>query len=284
MTKRARLPEREFAGMLDELMDYPRDRYPVQPLGEDDQDAPAAAAEPELVRDWAQTAHARSGVNCSACHQPLDAVGASGPWTDRPGQEACQACHGAEVESFGRGLHGMRQANGLPAMTPAEARLPMREAAAHQALSCSSCHGAHGFDLQRAAVDACLDCHADGHSLAYKESPHFALWQQELAGELPAGSGVSCASCHMPRVNHDVSDWVSRILVQHNQSASLQPNDKMIRPACLHCHGLGFSIDALADRRLIDNNFRGAPERPVASMQMAELVHRKAEEEIRARR
>ena len=39
----------------------------------------------------------------------------------------------------------------------------------------------------------------------------------------------------------------SAILVQHNQNDNLRPNEKMIRPVCMSCHGLGYSIDALAD-------------------------------------
>ena len=37
------------------------------------------------------------------------------------------------------------------------------------------------------------------------------------------------------------------IFTSHNQSDGLRPNEKMIRPVCLDCHGLGFAIDALAD-------------------------------------
>jgi hypothetical protein len=55
----------------------------------------------------------------------------------------------------------------------------------------------------------------------------------------------------------------------------------MIRPACLHCHGLGFTLDALADPALIDNNFRGRPQVHVDSMAMAEADKRRAEEETR---
>ncbi len=86
---------------------------------------------------------------------------------------------------------------------------------------------------------------------------------------MPAGSGVSCASCHMPRIDFDVNDWMSRVMVDHNQNASLSPNAKMLRPACLHCHGLAFSIDALADPALIENNFAGAPSVQVESMELA---------------
>lgn len=137
----------------------------------------------------------------------------------------------------------MRLAAGLEPMKPADARLPMKADAAHSALTCNACHPAHRYDTRDAAVDACLACHDDRHSLAYEDSPHFRLWQREAAGELPEGSGVSCASCYMPRVDHDVNDWMSRVMVDHNQSATLSPNSKMIRPACLHCHGLDFAVD-----------------------------------------
>ena len=37
------------------------------------------------------------------------------------------------------------------------------------------------------------------------------------------------------------------IFTSHNQNDGLRSNEKMIRPVCLDCHGLGFAIDALAD-------------------------------------
>jgi predicted CXXCH cytochrome family protein len=275
---RARVPEREFAARLQELMDYPVDRYPIRELGADDADAAAdGATDAGLRHDWLETAHARSGVNCSACHQVPDDSGQPAVWSDHPDQaQACGQCHDLELRRFKRGKHGMRLAVDLPPMTPAQARLPMRADAGHEQLLCTSCHGAHRFDVTQAAVDACLACHNDGHSLAYKDSPHFELWAQELAGELPAGSGVSCASCHMPRVDFDVNDWMSRIMVEHNQNATLSPNAKMLRPACLHCHGLGFSIDALADPALIENNFAGSPAVQVESMELARRDHERA--------
>jgi hypothetical protein len=133
--------------------------------------------------------------------------------------------------------------------------------------------------VQSAAVDACLECHSDEHSLAYKQSPHFSLWEKELGGEGEAGTGVTCASCHMPRVDFDVNDWMSRIMVDHNQNATLSPNEKMIRPACLHCHGLAFTLDALADEALIETNFQGRPTVHVESMELAEADQKRAERE-----
>jgi formate-dependent nitrite reductase cytochrome c552 subunit len=130
-------------------------------------------------------------------------------------------------------------------------------------------------------VEACLGCHRDEHSKMYKASPHYRLWQQELAGTAPSASGVSCATCHMPRVLMDADEFVSRVVVDHNQNATLSPNSKMVRPACLHCHGLEYSIDALADAGLITNNFLGAPRTKVRTMAMAEAYDR-AQREKRA--
>jgi hypothetical protein len=265
-----RLPSREFAAVLDEIMEYPRDHYPVEPLDGADMDAPAdIVVSGEIERDWLETAHAAAGVNCSACHQPRTSDGEAGAWQDKPGTMGCQQCHGVEVERFGQGKHGMRLAAGLPPMQPAMARLPMTDGSAHAELTCNSCHPGHRFDTRTAAVDACLQCHADQHSLAYEGSPHHELWVAEQTGQSTDGSGVSCATCHMPRIDYDVSDWLSRKVVDHNQSATLAPNSKMIRPACQHCHGLGFAIDALADRTLIDNNFRGRPAIHIESIDLA---------------
>ena len=145
-----------------------------------------------------------------------------------------------------------------------------------------SCHAAHRFDTRKAAVEGCLSCHDDEHSLAYEQSPHARLWQQELTGEIGKGQGVSCASCHMPRVNYDVNEWMSRVMVDHNQNASLSPNSKMIRPACLHCHGLEFSINALSDTKLIRNNFAGQPAFRTDSMRLAEEDMKRAEQEAQS--
>jgi hypothetical protein len=145
-------------------------------------------------------------------------------------------------------------------MTPGRARQPMHVRARHAELSCTSCHGAHRFDTIKAAVESCTGCHRDDHTAAYERSPHYELWKKELAGELPAGSGVSCASCHLPRDEYRVPDMAAkRVLVQHNQSDNLRPSEKMLRPVCLNCHGLGFATDALADAELVRNNFPGKP-------------------------
>lgn len=278
LLERRVLPARGFADSVHEIIEYPRDRYPLEPVVEPDaMDAHALPAEQD--EHWLKTRHAQAGVNCSACHVPVTESGEQGQWMAKPGQDACVACHQMEVARFGQGKHGMRPAHGLSPMQVADARLPMQPEAAHQELTCSSCHKPHQDDVAEAAVDGCLTCHADQHSLAYKESPHYQLWLQELAGTAPAGSGVSCATCHMPRVEMDVSDWVSRTVVDHNQSGNLAPNTKMIRSSCLHCHGLPYAIDALADSALIDSNFKRSPQVHVDSTDLARAEHQRYLEE-----
>jgi hypothetical protein len=260
------LPKRNFREVAAEFPGYPVDRFPVKP--QTAPDAPAGLMQSkDIAADWLATAHARSGVNCSGCHQ-AEMEGAK-QWVQRPDHKVCATCHEPESKGFLAGKHGMRLAAGLSPMTPGQARQPMHDKARDTALGCTTCHGAHRFDTKKAAVDACVGCHRDEHTAAYERSPHYALWQQELAGALPPGSGVSCASCHLPRDEYRAPDGGGkRVLVQHNQSDNLRPGEKMIRPVCMNCHGLGFATDALADRTLVNNNFLGEPRTRIRSLDM----------------
>ncbi len=263
-----RLPQRDFRSLIAELADYPATRYPPKPLAAGDADHGRHLAAPaQVMGDWLATSHAQAGVNCSACHE--QARDGNTTWLARPGTQACSACHDAEIKGFGQGKHGMRLTQELPPIKAGAARLPMRPQAHDKSVSCVSCHAAHRFDVRAAAVDACIGCHDDRHTRAYKASRHYALWQQEVRGAAPAGSGVSCAGCHLPRIEFRTQDDVKRMLVQHNQNDVLRPAEKMIRPVCMNCHGLGFSIDALADRALVARNFTGKPARHVRSIDMA---------------
>ena len=264
--------EKEFSSVLEEIITYPHDSYPVKKLTQKDIDAPATILvkmDAQISHSWKSTAHAQSGANCTSCHMKTTDGTKKSEWTNTPDHTACETCHDVEVKHFKQGKHGMRLNQNLPTMTPADARLPMKPEAYKNKLDCNSCHQPHRYNLQTAAIDSCLECHDDKHSLAYKDSSHFELWNKELKGELPSGSGVSCATCHMPRVSIDVNDWLRRTVVQHNQNATLTPNEKMIRPVCLNCHGLGFSIDSLADEKLVDSNFNAKPSIHIQSIDMA---------------
>jgi hypothetical protein len=237
-------------------------------LATGDHDGPRAS-DPQIVADWAATLHAAVGVNCGDCHASQDVGGRPrSHWTDVVSHQACRKCHEQETEGFLAGRHGMRLAVDLPPMHPGDARLPMKPSSFHRELTCVACHGAHRFDTAFAAVDSCLACHDDDHSRAYKSSVHYDLWRQELAGEAPAGTGVSCATCHLPRLRDELIPE-GNVTVQHNQNDNLRPNEKMVRSSCMHCHGLEFSLSALADHELIRRNFDGPPQNRVRSLEKA---------------
>lgn len=259
--------------VADQLPDYPKKEFPIVPLSEED--VLEADADGAVVAEWAASSHAAAGVACGACHTVVGEGSERSQWIDAPGPESCRPCHGGEVSGFLAGKHGMRLdeeklGRALDPMRPGLARRPMKPESFERELGCTSCHGAHRFDARFAQVGACLDCHDDAHSLAYIDSPHHELWKAEVLGQTPEGSGVTCATCHMPRVEKDYF-WgtFTHNEVQHNQSATLQPNEKMIRPVCLSCHGLGFTIDALADEELIERNFLGRPSVHVESLELA---------------
>ena len=220
-----------------------------------------------IVSQWLGSVHAKAAVNCMDCHAEKNktAEQASAPLP----VDVCKDCHQSENKGFLSGKHGMRIQQGLPPMSPALAKLPMRSDAAHRTLTCASCHDVHSVDVKKAAVDSCLECHADEHSVAYKDSPHYDLWQKSLTRNLPENAGVSCASCHMPRITES-KDGVKIVHVEHNQNANLRPNEKMLRNVCMNCHGLKFSLDAMVDKELIRRNFAGKPNVKLATVEMIE--------------
>ncbi len=268
------VPERNF---MDFYKDYSEQHdLPTNPLSESDAKYPnTLKVANDIVEKWAATSHAKRGVNCEACHKSVDVSQTTKTlrpttWTDKPTEMVCKDCHELELAGFYAGKHGMRLAQKLPAMQVSEARQTLDTEHDHDALGCSSCHAAHEYSTQKAAVESCMKCHRDDHTLAYKKSNHYELVQQEFSGAIQAGKGVTCATCHLPRVKQK-HKGVVRTVVQHNQNRNLRPNEKMIREVCMNCHGLSFSIDALADPKLIANNFKGKPSKHIESIQMAKI-------------
>lgn len=258
------------------------------------------------LEEWVASGHAEAGVNCAGCHAPklketasVDEIEAA--WIAQPERAVCAKCHKDQNKTFVRGRHGARAhpdiakprklkkqfkalglkgfEENLPAamvawledpappaqMSVAEARIPMKLEAADRVLDCVSCHGPHEYDLAFASAEGCVSCHDDEHSLAYFESPHSRLWKAETSGEAAIGTGVSCASCHMPKQENAAGG----IFTNHNQNDVLRPNEKMIRAVCMDCHGLAFSIDALADPDLVARNFQGRPAKHIESIDWA---------------
>jgi len=149
-------------------------------------------------------------------------------------------------------------------MTTSEARVELSADAHGHDLTCNTCHKPHEVDVTFAAVEACVSCHTDEHTKNYENSAHFAAWQAELTGDGAPGTGVTCATCHMPQTERK-----GVVSTNHNQNDTLRPNQKMIRPVCMDCHSLEFSIDALADTDLVLRNFVGQPDRHIESIDWA---------------
>ena len=240
-------------------------------LVKEEQDSQGHAGNTGIVGEWAASRHAEAGVNCSKCHQPSDPVlGVNAEWSDHVAITTCRRCHAYETKGFFAGKHGMRAAVGLTPMRPEQARLPMKSKAHNKQLTCNSCHRAHRYDTRVAAAESCLGCHDDIHSKAYSAAPHHQLWLKELEGLASDGSGVSCATCHLPR-SIVKEDGKERVAVDHNQNANLRPSSKMIRGVCLQCHGLEFTLQALADPDLSLNNYSGAPKKQIDTLDMVRI-------------
>ena len=224
-----------------------------EPLSWEQKELPATVAANQ-AKDWEGSSHALAGVNCQSCHNDKNKQ-----WLEKPDHNSCSSCHKTQLKGFLSGKHGMRLDQKLPNLTTGKARLPMK--GNDKEISCISCHKDHKFDAKAAAVEGCLNCHNDEHSLAYKESKHYQLWKNK--DEL----GVSCASCHMPKIEKGKKKNKS-VLTQHNQNDNLRPNQKMAKSVCISCHGLGFSIDALQDESLINNNFVTPPSKHIPLIEM----------------
>lgn len=257
---------------------YEETIYRTDPLTQEDADMPEDIEYTHrIMHDWSTTIHAEAGVNCTDCHNGIDKESGEVVWQAKPNYESCKTCHGNETKGFLEGKHGMRLAQDLTPMTPGMAKIPMNPAAAHQDLSCASCHDSHRFNTVNAAVDSCLECHSDEHSLAYKQSPHYLnTYRPAQLGHAPLEEAVSCATCHMPRVER-TKFGETFTMVDHNQNNSLRPNDKMIRSSCIQCHGLQFTLNSLADEDLIRRNFKGRPSVFVDSLELAREEKLKSE-------
>jgi len=196
----------------------------------------------DIVTQWQGSLHASGHANCSDCHKE----GRS--WS--VDLAVCKHCHEEPIAQWTQGHHGMRFAVDKKLITVNDSALPMREDAHAKALNCNSCHQPHGYNTVKAESEACLGCHADDHSLAWKQSRHAQLWQQN------PDAGASCATCHMP---HMMGTEKNTVIVQHNISMMMRPEEKMLQAVCMTCHGFDFSLRALSDPALIKNNFSAMP-------------------------
>ncbi len=220
----------------------------------------------QAVAQWSTSAHALADVNCSSCHQTEDTQ----TFVAVPDHESCRSCHESETETFLLGKHGIRLLEGESPLTPALARLPMKAAAHNKVMNCNACHDVHAVNTMTAAVDACLTCHNDTHSLNYADSPHGLQFAETVDLPRPGSDSVSCATCHLPRYQEgrqeDAPVWVN-----HNNTYTLKPRDRLVKDVCMNCHGMEFSYSSIFDDELVEANFAHPPTIELETLEMARV-------------
>ena len=232
--------------------------------------APAAAVDKAQLQainqSWSQSAHALADVNCSSCHQNNETKQV----IQRPTHESCQSCHESQVNTFLLGKHGIRLLEGQSALTPALAHLPMQAAAHDKQMNCNACHDVHSVKTLPASVDSCLTCHKDTHSLNYQNSRHAELLREEGALPRPSMVSTTCATCHLPRQ----TSASGTVAVNHNNTYTLLPRDRMVKEVCMNCHGMEFAYNSIFDDDLVESNFARPPTLSLDTLKMVRALEK----------
>ena len=226
----------------------------------------------EINNLWRSSAHALAEVNCSSCHQDETTK----KFISQPSHESCRSCHENAVDTFLLGKHGIRTLEGLSPLTPALAHIPMKESAMDKQMNCNTCHDVHSVNTYRAATDSCLTCHNDTHSLNYQNSKHAQIFAD--AGSLPRPNeeSVTCATCHLPRqvINNTT-------LVNHNNTYTLLPRDRMVKEVCMHCHSVEYAFDSIFDDELVEANFARPPTLKLETFELVRALEKKRSSKVK---
>ena len=204
----------------------------------------------EINNLWRSSAHALADVNCSSCHQDETTK----QFVAKPTHASCQSCHENAVNTFLLGKHGIRTLEGLSPLTPAMAHLPMKDLAMDKQMNCNTCHNVHSVNTYAAATDSCLTCHNDTHSLNYPKSKHAQIFADSGILPRPNEESVTCATCHLPR-----QEINKTIVVNHNNTYTLLPRDRMVKEVCMQCHSVEYAYNSIFDDELVEANFARPP-------------------------
>ncbi|HHP7231364.1 MAG TPA: cytochrome c3 family protein [Xenococcaceae cyanobacterium] len=213
----------------------------------------------EIEQQWQSSVHALNEVNCSSCHLAENTKA----FIAKPTETSCQSCHENSVTTFLLGKHGIRTLEGLSPLTPAMAHLPMQESALNKPMNCNTCHNVHTVNTYEAAVDSCLACHDDNHSRNYRNSPHSQIVADLGVLPRPSSSSVTCATCHLPR---EIAG--ETVFVNHNNTYTLKPGDRMVKEVCLNCHGLEHAYNSIFDAELVEANFVRPPNQELPTFKL----------------
>lgn len=220
----------------------------------------------EIHQLWQGSTHALADVNCSSCHQNEETKAL----IFKPTQDSCLSCHEAQVETFLLGKHGIRLNEKLSPLTPAMAKIPMKKSALEKQMTCNTCHDVHAVNTVVAAVDSCLTCHNDTHSLNYKNSKHSELFLAEGKLPRPSVESVTCATCHLPRQEAE-----GKVFVNHNNTYTLLPRDRMVKEVCMNCHGMEYSYNSIFDDELVEANFDQLPKLNLETLELVRQLEKR---------
>ena len=225
----------------------------------------------EINNLWRGSAHALAEVNCSSCHQNEETK----QFIPKPTHESCQSCHENAVDTFLLGKHGIRTLEGLSPLTPAMAHIPMKESAMDKQMNCNTCHNVHSVNTYQAATDSCLTCHKDSHSLNYQNSKHAQIFAD--AGSLPRPNeeSITCATCHLPR-----QEINKTIVVNHNNTYTLLPRDRMVKEVCMHCHSVEYAFNSIFDDELVKANFARPPTLKLETFELVRALEKKRSSKV----
>jgi hypothetical protein len=189
---------------------------------------------PNIVTDWAMSAHSSNGVTCGHCHGLEHTSAEDVNEVQLPTPTTCNQCHSQQVTQFRRGKHalGWVSMNAMPtthylpmALTEGMKgcggchkigeksledikQLSARGSSFGNA-ACDSCHTRHIFSVKEAREpQACQTCHMGfDHPQweMYSASKHGVRYLLKQGGVLPETAvAPKCQTCHMPEGNHEV--------------------------------------------------------------------------------
>lgn len=225
----------------------------------------------EINNLWRNSTHALADVNCSSCHQNE----ATKQFVANPDHESCQSCHENSVETFLLGKHGIRTKEGLSPLTPAMAHLPMKESAMGRQINCNTCHNVHSVNTYQAATDSCLTCHNDAHSRNYQKSKHAQMFADAGILPRPNEESVTCATCHLPR-----QEINKTTVVNHNNTYTLLPRDRMVKEVCMHCHSVEYAFNSIFDNELVEANFARLPTLKLETFELVRELEKKRSSKV----
>lgn len=216
---------------------------------------------------WANSRHARHGVDCVRCHRNHQEARAKKSAVE---PRICAECHAQKFAQFQESRHavswdrmrGHRQYQALPAALQAA----FCERCHGIQNRCHSCHSSHAFSAAEAREpEACKKCHtglAGPHDEMYASSLHGTIYgAQKDPHRSPA-----CIGCHMPRGTHHTGfglayDSWGRAVDRNGRPLSgedqRKAREQMVKEVCSRCHIPSLTVERLELAERVKEQARG---------------------------